>query len=301
LAGISRVCNTSGRRKKIALEVEETHGASLEEFFPRLDLLRQQPAPPSPVAFYYGLPLCPTRALEIHFENVNESDHRFPRVILNKIIEGNRVASKLQALAGFKHQGIHLDALENFDHSLSCRQKRDVIFEQHVAGAVEESSFAVAQHVQSHQQGNVQRAAGSSLEIWGTKKILHSVPEEKFIAEHLLLPGQDGLARNEAEFASVRNPRRMGELCGLTHFRFIGNITRNLYSHRTFSINLNTSRAVILERSEGPAFLRNEDALPHNDSRGLDYTSSKSAWSATYLLVPGSRRHAFVLCSNLLR
>lgn len=44
----------------------------------------------------------------------------------------------------------------------------------------------VAEHVESHQQGAVERAAGGCLYVGGAKEVFDSIAEQQFVTEDLL-------------------------------------------------------------------------------------------------------------------
>jgi len=82
---------------------------------------------------------------------------------------------------------------------LAGRQQCNAVFEEKLARAVDESALSVAQDVESHQQGAVERVAGCGFEVGGVEEILDAIAKQKLVAEHLLLAIQDRLPGNKTE------------------------------------------------------------------------------------------------------
>jgi hypothetical protein len=60
--------------------------------------------------------------------------------------------------------------------------------------------LAIAQYVESHQEGAVERAARRCFRVAGPKDILDSIPKQEFVAEHLLGCIQNGLPGYKMEY-----------------------------------------------------------------------------------------------------
>ena len=91
------------------------------------------------------------------------------RIVHRKVIERDHVSGFFQALAGRHHQVVGFDGFQNLNHGLARRQQGYVVLQQHVAGAVDEGTAAIAQDVEPHEQRTVQRAARGGFGILGQK------------------------------------------------------------------------------------------------------------------------------------
>src|ERR1700730_15878461 len=99
-----------------------------------------------------------------------------------------------------------------------------IFFQQHVPSAVDEGASAVAEHVESHDQGAVQHDFRSRLGIFSAEIVFYAVAEQQFIAEDLLFPGENRLTGHKTQTGprSGLGQTRIGCRCRGVHAPFIG-------------------------------------------------------------------------------
>ena len=204
LAGRDVACfHQFGPAEKESLEIVETVAQGFTEFFLSFDFFGQHgmgraQAPHHIHAFG------PRGGAQVDFDDVGERKERFAGIVGGEIIERDEVSGASQTLAGRDDFVVNLDAFENLDDGEGRRKQRDHVIEQHFAGAVDEGATMITQRVDTEQQGTVECATRSGVDV-SLKRLFRPVSKEQFISEHSFVAVKDGLARNEADkFIRVR-------------------------------------------------------------------------------------------------
>src|SRR5208282_2344687 len=205
-----------GAAKEISLKVDEPHVAGLIklvwgfEFFGQHLALR-------PKAAHHASPFLGAGGADIDFKDVGKLAKRDARIVGCKVIEGDEIASRFQALAGGDDTVFGLNRLQNLGHGLAGGKQGEQVSEQDLAGAVHEGAAVIANRLDTEKQGGIEGGAASKFRV-GVEVVLDTVPEKDFVSEHFLVAVKNWLAGNEALSGQGERVWGRGFLCGSSGF-----------------------------------------------------------------------------------
>ena len=142
-------------------------------------------------------------SFHVDLDEVGEWGQRLARIAGHEVIQGDHVSGLLQTAAGGDHRIVGRNRFQDFDHHAVRGQQRDVILEQNFAGAIDERPAPIAHHVESDDNGRIQRAPRGGIAVDGGEIIRHSVAEQQLVAEDALVRGQNGLPGHVARVTEI--------------------------------------------------------------------------------------------------
>ena len=182
--------------EEIALEVSKPSLTGFMKFVLVLNFFREHPAFWRAKAVHHGDTFFDAGGAEVDFDNVGEAAEREARIVRSEVVQSDHVAGFFEAFAGGDDAVFRLYGFKNLDHGVGGRQEGNEILEQNFAGAIHKGAAVVAKRAHAKQQRTVEHGTGGGIGI-GIEEVFNSVAKQKFIAENVLRPIENGLARHE--------------------------------------------------------------------------------------------------------